>query len=55
MTKDEAIKLAGNAATLAEVLGITRQAVCQWKDDKIPPLQVYRLKELKPRWFRKPR
>lgn len=55
MTKQEAINLAGSAAELANVLGISRQAVCQWPGDSIPPLQVYRLRERKPRWFRKPK
>lgn len=54
MNKKDAIKLAGSAAELARVLGISRQAVSRWRG-KLPPLQVYRLRELKPRWFRKKR
>jgi DNA-binding Xre family transcriptional regulator len=54
MDKKDAIKLAGSAAELARVLGISRQAVSRWSG-KLPPLQVYRLREIKPRWFRKKR
>ena len=54
MDKKDAIKLAGSAAELARVLGISPQAVSRWRG-KVPPLQVYRLRELKPRWFRKKR
>ena len=50
MDKSKAIKLAGSAAELARLLGITRQAVSKW--DAIPQLQVYRLREMRPRWFR---
>jgi transcriptional repressor of cell division inhibition gene dicB len=50
MNKSQAIRFAGSAAALARLLGVTPSAVSQWSED-IPPLQVYRLKELKPRWF----
>jgi len=50
MDKHTAITLAGSASKLAQLLGISRQAVSKW--ESIPPLQVYRLRELKPRWFR---
>jgi hypothetical protein len=52
MDKPTAIKKAGSAANLARLLGISKQAVSKWGQE-LPPLQVYRLKELKPRWFRK--
>lgn len=52
MDKTEAIRLAGSASELARVLGISPQAVSKWPR-KVPPLQVYRLRELRPRWFRK--
>jgi biotin operon repressor len=53
MDKFTAAKKAGSMAALADMLGISRQAVSQWT--AIPPLQLYRLKELRPWWFRKPR
>jgi DNA-binding transcriptional regulator YdaS (Cro superfamily) len=49
MEKDFAIKKAGSAAALARLLGISKQAVAQWQA-MLPPLQAYRLRELKPRW-----
>ena len=52
MTKTEAIAKAGNANKLAALLGISRQAVSKWPE-KVPPLRVYQLREIKPRWFRK--
>jgi predicted transcriptional regulator len=37
---------------LAKVLGITAPAAYKYKkNDKIPDLRVYQLKELKPEWF----
>ena len=51
-TKD-AIDLAGNAAALARLLNITQGAVCQWGEN-VPALRVYKLKELRPKWFRRP-
>jgi len=54
MTKSEAIARAGgNASVLARILGLTPQAVYLWPDDRIPPLHVYRLRELRPEWFPK--
>lgn len=55
MKKTEAIALAGSPGKLAEILGITRQAVSAWPGEHVPELQLYRLREKKPRWFRKPR
>lgn len=52
MTKEHAIKMAGDVKALAKLLGVTHQAVYAWKST-MPPLQVYRLRDLKPRWFRK--
>lgn len=54
MKKQDAIKLAGSQSELAKLLGISRQAVSKWPDE-IPALQFYRLKEMRPRWFRKPK
>lgn len=53
MKKSDAVKLAGSQSDLARLLGITPQAVSKWPPE-VPPLQVYRLRELRPRWFRKP-
>ena len=52
MDKSEAIKRAGSSAELARLLGIKRQAVDKWPGNSIPPLRIYQLKELKPRWFK---
>ena len=41
---------------LAKVLGITAPAAYKYKkNDKIPDLRVYQLKELKPEWFNEQR
>lgn len=50
-TKD-AIQLAGSAAELSRILGITQSAVSQWGDD-VPELSFFRLKSRKPKWFKK--
>lgn len=56
MTKSEAIRLAGSKSALSRVLGISRQAIHLWQGERIPPLRVYQLRELRPEWFvRKPR
>lgn len=55
MKKTDAIALAGSPGRLAEILGISRQAVSKWPGEHVPELQLYRLRERKPRWFRKPR
>jgi hypothetical protein len=49
MTKDEAIKLAGTVQALADLLGITRPAIYQWK--KLPELRLLQLKILRKKWF----
>ncbi len=54
MDKATAIKKAGTGVKLAKLLKITPQAVSAWGAD-LPPLQVYRLRELRPHWFRKAR
>lgn len=51
MTKTEAIAKAGTAYQLAKILGIKPQSISNWGDN-VPALQVYRLKELRPEWFR---
>ncbi len=45
MTKNQAIKWAGNAAKLAKALNITESAISQW-DDYPPLLQQYRINAL---------
>jgi hypothetical protein len=50
MDKSFAVKKAGSQAYLAQLLGVTRQAVNQW-GEKLPPLQVYRLRERLPEWY----
>ncbi len=52
MTKAEAIQLAGGVQKLAKLLAIRHQAIYQWPAD-VPPLRVYQLKELRPKWFRR--
>jgi len=49
MTKQKAIELAGNQASLARLLGINRQAITNWK--VIPQARIWQLKLLKPDWF----
>ena len=49
MTKEQAIKLAGNQNKLAQILGISRMAVCQWK--VIPQARIWQLQLLHPEWF----
>lgn len=53
MEKRQAIEFAGGVGKLAAILGISPQAVSKWPDGRIPELQVYRLRERKPRWFAK--
>jgi hypothetical protein len=51
MDTKKAIKLAGTAMALAQLLGITRQAISQW-GDQVPPARVWQLKAMKPEWFK---
>lgn len=54
MTKEKAILLAGSQIKLAELLGVTKQAVNNWVD--IPKGRIWQLRVLKPEWFdEKPR
>lgn len=46
-----AIKLAGTAAALAQLLGITPGAVSQWGED-VPDQRVWQLRVLRPEWFK---
>jgi DNA-binding transcriptional regulator YdaS (Cro superfamily) len=45
MTKEKAIAIFGSVRALADALGITEQAVNQWKDE-IPPLRAYQIRDL---------
>jgi DNA-binding transcriptional regulator YdaS (Cro superfamily) len=44
MTKQELTKLAGSQSELAKILGVSKPAVCQWKE-KIPELRLRQLKD----------
>lgn len=47
MTKAEALKVAdGSVTKLADLLGISHNAVSQWDDEKIPRLREYEIKEI---------
>jgi DNA-binding transcriptional regulator YdaS (Cro superfamily) len=50
LTKDEAIVLAGSAAKLSALLGVSRSAITQW-GYAVPAKRVEQLKTLKPEWF----
>jgi DNA-binding transcriptional regulator YdaS (Cro superfamily) len=50
MTKEQAIRWAGNGMKLAELLGITPQAVYLWIDgEPIPKLRQYQIDDIKRR------
>jgi DNA-binding transcriptional regulator YdaS (Cro superfamily) len=50
MEKEQAIKKAGSARKLAELLGISRAAISQWGAN-VPQARVWQLMALKPDWF----
>jgi hypothetical protein len=50
MKTEQAIALAGSAAALAKLLGITDSAISQWGED-VPTARVWQLRVLKPEWF----
>lgn len=50
MKTQQAIKLAGSAKALADLLGITQSAISQW-GEFVPPSRVWQLKVLRPVWF----
>lgn len=52
MKTQQAIELAGNAAALAKLLGITPSAITQWGEN-VPEKRVWQMRLLKPSWFRK--
>lgn len=53
MKKQHAIKVAGSIKNLADILGLSFQAVFQWKEN-VPELRVYQLNALRPDLFSKP-
>ena len=52
MNTSEAIKRAGGVAALAKMLGISHQAIYNW-GERVPELRAYKLREMKPNWFRR--
>jgi DNA-binding transcriptional regulator YdaS (Cro superfamily) len=50
MKKQHAIDMAGGQKALAELLGITQSAVCQWGED-VPQPRVWQLQVIRPQWF----
>lgn len=52
MKTQQAIELAGTAAALAKILGITQSAITQWGEN-VPKARIWQLRVLKPAWFRK--
>ena len=50
METKTAIARAEGIRKLAEMLGLSTQAVYAWGKD-VPPLRMYQLRELRPDWF----
>jgi predicted transcriptional regulator len=50
MKTKQAIKLAGSAKALADLVGVTKSAVSQWGNE-MPALREYILKDKRPEWF----
>jgi predicted transcriptional regulator len=50
MNKETAIKNAGSAKALSELLGVTQPAISQWKNE-LPQQRIWQLRVLKPEWF----
>lgn len=48
--KKHAIQAAKTGTALANVLGVTKQAVSKWPE-VLPELYCYRLRSRKPRWY----
>ncbi len=48
----ECIDKAGGVNALAQLLGVTRQAVQQFRVKGLPPRRLLQLMELRPEWFR---
>jgi len=55
MNTDTAIQKAGSVKALADVLGVSVQAVYLWqRRGRLPDLRVYQLKERRPEWTEAP-
>jgi len=52
MNTEDAIQLAGSAATLAKILNVSQSAVTQWKGGPLPDLRLVQLYALRPEWFK---
>jgi len=50
MTKATAIAYAGSITALAELLGITTQAISRWGEN-VPEAREWQLRLMKPEWF----
>lgn len=48
----DAIKFAGSAAQLAQILGVTKSAVSQYGEN-IPSGREWQLRVIRPDWFKK--
>ena len=53
MTKADAIQKAGSIKLLADLLGISTQAISKWDDGQIPEAREWQIRLLKPEWFYK--
>lgn len=51
MNKADAIIKAGSIANLSRILGITTNAISNWKEGPIPNAREWQLKLLRPEWF----
>ena len=51
MDTKAAIELAGGIRQLAEMLGLSTQAVYAW-GDTVPKLRMYELRDMRPEWFK---
>lgn len=51
MKKSEAITLVGGQSKMAKLLGISPAAVCQWRNDQVPPARLFQLQVLRPDLF----
>ena len=54
MTANEAIEKAGGVTALANLLGVERQAVQQYRKRGLPGKRELQLMKLRPEWFKSP-
>jgi predicted transcriptional regulator len=52
MNIQTAIKRAGSVMALARMLGVTRQAVQQYRNTGLPTTRVDQLRKVRPEWFK---